>query len=79
MDSDLDAILELQDAYGKAVIAQGRLPPEIEGKLERYCLLLERKASECADATVSRELFELAIELLPHLCFKMDSVNWREQ
>lgn len=78
-DDSLEHILELQRAYAEAVLAQGRLSPEIMEKYKRYCDLQTLQAAGNGTGEITRELFELAKELLPHLHFKMDEVNWRKQ
>jgi hypothetical protein len=78
---DDDTIRRLQQKYSQARLASGDLPPKILAKIvqlhERSAKLFGGPKPAGKDRVQETErLVKLAIELLPHLNFKVDDVDW---
>ena len=72
---DLEMILALQDRYAAAMLAGG-LPTAILVKYNRLQQLLAQSPDEDKKAEAFAEAAALSRELMPHLHFKADDVDW---
>jgi hypothetical protein len=78
---DDDTIQRLQRKYSQARRASGDLPAAVLTKIDRMQKLGTKlfgrpKPAGKRDGQEAARLVKLAIELLPHLNFKVDEVDW---
>jgi hypothetical protein len=78
---DDDTIQGLQRKYSQARLASGDMPAEIVRKIARMRKLDAKlyggpKPAGKDDGQEAARLVKLAIELLPHLNFRVDDVDW---